>query len=215
MPLTSQEREVLERISNKMKEKGVKQKDLCAQIGVAAQAFTNWKSGNNSSFMKKLPQIAKVLDCPLDYLLRGHTKSPVCGDFVPVENVRVGMRPVLGSVSAGRGVFAEEDVIGYERVSEEYDRDDTFWLRVFGDSMSPKIDNGDLVLVDRAAVVESGNIVVAVVDDAEGYVKKVEIADNSIALISINTAYPPMIFVNQETERVYILGRVVKQERSL
>jgi repressor LexA len=117
-------------------------------------------------------------------------------------------------VSAGRGVIAAQDIIGWESVDNNYDNEDCFWLRVSGDSMSPKIDNGDLILIDKSAQIESGNIVVALVDN-EGFIKRADLTSDSITLVSFNPYYPPMLFEGKETERVYFVGKVVKQERDL
>ena len=70
------EQSVFERIDNERKRKHISQKSFCEQLGVKQQAYTNWKGGDNTSFMKKLPQIAEILDVALDYLLRGFIKEP-------------------------------------------------------------------------------------------------------------------------------------------
>lgn len=58
-------------------------------------------------------------------------------------------RPIFGHASAGKGVIAQQEALGYEQVDPEYDCDDCFWLQVDGDSMSPVLDDHDLVLVKR------------------------------------------------------------------
>lgn len=71
-----EEQRVLERIISLMDERKMSQKEICAALGLKSQqAFTNWKNGNNTSFMKHLPQIAAILETSVDYLL-GNT-SPL------------------------------------------------------------------------------------------------------------------------------------------
>ena len=59
----------LNKILSMMKEKKVSQKELCEYLGVSKQ------SGNNTSYIKYLPQIAEFLNCSVDYLL-GRTDEP-------------------------------------------------------------------------------------------------------------------------------------------
>ena len=69
---------------------------------------------------------------------------------------------------------------------KRYSNGDYFYLRVVGDSMSPKIENDDLVLVHKQSSVDSGNYAVVVVDDENGCVKKVKYDSDWIELHSIN-----------------------------
>lgn len=71
---------ILNRIIKLMEEKNISQKELCAAIGLKSQqAFTNWKNGNNNSFMKHLPQISTVLGTTTDFLL-GRTSEKTVPD---------------------------------------------------------------------------------------------------------------------------------------
>lgn len=120
--------------------------------------------------------------------------------------------PVYGDVSAGIGCNAEQHIIGWEVAGDEYDEDEYFYLLVEGDSMSPEIKNGDYVLVHSQDVIESGQIAVVVVD-GEGLVKKIEMGEDYITLISINPYYPPRVFKEYDMNRVHIIGRVCEAKR--
>ena len=60
---------ILGKIADLLKEQKKTQKELCAHLGLKQQAFTNWKSGDNDSYMKYLPQIAEFFGVSVDYLL--------------------------------------------------------------------------------------------------------------------------------------------------
>lgn len=163
-----------------------------------------------------LKTIATNLDTTVAYL-KGETDDPnfhlasVGMKVLPYE--QRGTRPVFGHASAGLGVLAQQEALGHEPVTAEYDTDEYFWLVVSGDSMSPKIDNGDLVLVNREAPVESNTVMVVIVDDTEGFVKKVSINEDTVTLHSFNPFYPPMVFGGAEMARLRFIGRVVEQRR--
>ena len=146
----------------------------------------------------------------------GKTNNPIpnketVGTYIPYE--KQGLRPVIGLASAGTGVIAEEMIVGWETVDDEYDNDNCFWLEVSGNSMAPKIDNGDRVLIQRDAEIESGCIAVVVVDGTDGFLKQVEFGENSTSLHSFNPYYPDMEFVDADQKRLHFVGRVREMKR--
>ncbi|MBT7524381.1 MAG: translesion error-prone DNA polymerase V autoproteolytic subunit [Candidatus Marinimicrobia bacterium] len=75
----------------------------------------------------------------------------------------------------------------------------TFYVRVQGDSMDDAgIHQGDLLIVDRAEPYTMGSIVLAVLD-GEFTVKKLMEKNDSLYLLSSNTAYQP-IKIETETD---------------
>lgn len=72
----------LEIISALLKEQGKTQKELCEYLGIKKNAYTNWKSGVNKSYVKYLPQIASFFDVSIDYLLG---KTELKKGAVPTE----------------------------------------------------------------------------------------------------------------------------------
>ena len=61
--------EVLDRIIQLLKENKKKQIELTNYLGISKNAFTNWKIGDNTSYMKHLPKIAEFFNVSVDYLL--------------------------------------------------------------------------------------------------------------------------------------------------
>lgn len=122
--------------------------------------------------------------------------------------------PVLGRVSAGLGTDAREEVIGYETVEPKYGTGEYFCLQVKGDSMSPRIDHEDIVLVKKQDYVESGELAIVIVDNEDGLIKKVEYGKDCLKLISFNMQhYPERVFEKDEINRVKIIGKVVESKR--
>lgn len=122
--------------------------------------------------------------------------------------------PVLGRVSAGLGTDAHEEVLCYETVEPKYGSGDFFCLQVKGDSMSPRIDHGDIVLVKKQDYVENGELAIVIVDNEDGLIKKVEYDKDCIRLISFNMQhYPERVFEKNEINRLKIVGKVVESKR--
>lgn len=204
------------RIKSRSKDRGFKMKFICSNLGVRDNYFTDCRNKGVAIPEETLKAVATMLDTTVAYLT-GETDDPV----FHVESVGLktmpyqqrGMRPVFGHASAGLGVLAEQENMGYEPVAPDYDTDEYFWLQVSGDSMSPKIDDGDLVLVNREAPIETNTIMVVIVDDTEGFIKKVSVDEDTVTLISFNPYYPPMVFGGAEMARLRFIGKVVEQKR--
>ena len=65
----------IDRIISVMKEKGIKQKELCDYLGKGEMVFSNWKAGRSESYKKYIPQIAEFFGCSVDYLLGKEQKK--------------------------------------------------------------------------------------------------------------------------------------------
>ena len=124
--------------------------------------------------------------------------------------------PVLGSVAAGTPIFAEENYIGSEEISEELaSTGEFFGLRIHGDSMSPRISDGDIVIVRQQDDAESGDIVIVLINGDSATCEKLMKYTDGISLLSFNPAYEPMTFTNKEIEDkpVRIIGKVVENRQ--
>lgn len=126
--------------------------------------------------------------------------------------------PVLGNVAAGIPISAVEDILDYEEVPSSWQNQGEFFaLRIKGDSMQPKIDNGDVVIVKQQSDSNSGDTVIALVNGGDATCKRLEKTDNGIMLVSTNPKYPPMFFTKEDivTKPVVILGKVVELRSKL
>ena len=87
-----------------------------------------------------------------------------------------------------------------------------FGLKIHDDSMEPRICDGDVVIVRQQDDAESGDIVIASVNKDDATCKRLIKYASSIALMSLNTKYEPMIFTNEEimSKPVRVIGKVVE-----
>ena len=121
-----------------------------------------------------------------------------------------GMEPVMvvGQVSAGHLMFAEENIIDEVMIEQRIACSGRcFALEVKGDSMiDAGINDGDFVVVRQQPIAESGDIVVVLIGD-EGTVKRLYIRDNMIELRPENPKYHPISIGPGDDLR--IMGKVV------
>lgn len=121
--------------------------------------------------------------------------------------------PVLGYVRAGIPMDAVEYIIDYEEISEEMARQGEFFgLQIKGDSMEPRIKEGDVVIVRKQSTIENGEIAIVLVNGDEATIKKVQKFDGGINLVPSNPAYNVMTYTNEQIEKlpVQILGKAVE-----
>lgn len=137
------------------------------------------------------------------YLTRENGKSR---SVRPVQELN-GKVPLVGTVTAGQPILAEELFEGYVTFGAEgtgYDRKNLFALRVRGESMiEAGILNGDIVVVDRRSYAENGEIVVAMVDE-EATVKAFYRENGHFRLQPRNHTMQPIY-----ADEVQILGKVI------
>ena len=176
--------------------------ELGNKLGLHEVSIKKYEDGNIKALdIEKLKEFSNALDIPFTYLI-GLNETP----YSKTINI-----PIVGSVKAGIGGIAQEEYIGHEEAHMEGCSPEThFYLKVKGDSMQPRILEGDLALVKRQSDVENGELAIVLVNGEEGVIKKVIKKSNSIELHSFNPYYPPRIFENKEMEKVKIIGKVIK-----
>lgn len=126
------------------------------------------------------------------------------------QTVRV---PLLGKVTAGQPITAVENIEDYYPLPKQLvdDEDNTFLLRVQGDSMvNAGIHDGDYVIVKQQQTANNGEIVVAMTDDEEVTVKRFYKEETHIRLQPENDMLEPIILSN-----VSILGKVTGLLRTM
>lgn len=115
--------------------------------------------------------------------------------------------PVLGTVTAGLPILAQEDTLGYVPYSGS-EEGEMFALKVRGESMiGAGILDGDIVLVRRQNTAISGQIVVALLGD-EATVKRLRLAKDGVWLLPENPAFDPI-----DGRECQILGLVISLYR--
>jgi repressor LexA len=116
--------------------------------------------------------------------------------------------PVLGRIAAGTPIEALQNKVADVPVpGSMLARGDHYALEVTGDSMiNAGILDGDTVIIQEANTANTGDIVVALVDEAEATLKRLRRRGDSIALEAANPAYETRLY---GADRVRIQGKLV------
>ena len=131
-------------------------------------------------------------------------KPPIPAGFQPMPaRERV---PRVGRIACGEPILAEENIEGYDEVPADWHADFTLLCR--GDSMEPKIKDGDVVAIHSQPMVENGQIAAVLLGD-EATLKRVFLFADHIELRAENPAFPTIIRIGEAMNTVTIEGKAV------
>lgn len=188
--------------------------DLAAKTGIAKSAIQRYATGETKKIpLPRLEALADALGVSAAYLMGWDEPSPASrplpAGLLPVVKRRI---PIIGHVAAGVPIMAEREYEEYE--DDTYGISCDYVLRVEGDSMEPRVLDGDVVYVRQQPDVDDGQIAVVGVDDSVT-LKVVYHLPNGLQLVSLNPKYKPMIYTQANTDYLAIIGLAVAYKRRL
>lgn len=198
----------MERLKNLRVSRNLKQIDMASFLGVDRTTYVKYESGTNEPSNDTIIKLADFFNVSVDYLME-RTNEPTPSSSK--DSIKI---PVLGYVAAGIPIEAIEDILDYEDLdpksfnpSYEY-----FGLKIKGDSMTPRIQDGDVVIVRRQPDIESGDIAIVCINGDEATCKQIKKQPEGITLIPFNPAYDVKFYSNKEIEElpITIIGRVME-----
>lgn len=186
-------------IKERKKQLGLTSDEIAEALDVSKPTVSRWLSGDTKKITDvKLKKLAEVLQTTEEHLTGRDAYS--C------------KKPILGIVKAGYNMFAEENIIGYEEVTQKDSTRGDYYLKVCGDSMiGDRIHDGDLLYVQACNDVESGQIAIVLINGDEATVKKVIKKNNMLILEASNPTVENRYFTQDEVEQlpVRIIGKVL------
>ncbi|MGM7689806.1 LexA family protein [Staphylococcus felis] len=190
------------------KKHDMEQIDLAKKLGrKSASSISEWEKGKYTPKMKTLSELARLFNVSINDLMEkdlSDTKPQL--DTLPVTAI-----PVVAKISAGLPIYAEENIIEYTYIPSQITKGgkELFGLKVSGDSMDKEFREDDVVIVEKDAVVENGQIGVVTVNGYNATVKRVRYSDDKIVLLpeSNNSDHLPQVYTNND--EIKIVGKVV------
>lgn len=199
-----------ERVKAARERKGFTQDELAHKLGYKSRSSINKIEKERDIPRSMIVKLAEILDVTPAYLMGWDEEKKDKSNISAVYKKNIRMIPVFESVSAGFGAYADNQILDYCPfiINSEKEAAETIAIRVSGDSMSPKIEDGDIIRVHKQESVDSGSIAVVLLDGEEGLVKKVVYGSDWIELHSINPYYPVRRFDGEEVLRLRVVGLV-------
>jgi phage repressor protein C with HTH and peptisase S24 domain len=201
-----------------MEDLGINQSELARRVGVTQGAIAKIVK-NNPNGSSHLHAIARELKTSAGYLL-GETDDPE--DHAPPAPTREQMAHLLGLVSVasidlayGMGATFAGDLVDVDH--KYFDAEwlatitDTppaslTWARGRGDSMSPTINDHDIVLIDRSdRNVRDQDAIWAFTIGDMAYLKRLRVRGEKVTILSDNERVPPDY---AHPDEINIVGKV-------
>lgn len=180
--------------------------DINRQYGtkMAKGTISRWENGTDTT-VETINILANYFNVSLNEMMGITTR----GNDVKVVDTFI---PIVGVISAGTPLYAEENILGYAACppfKTSVNRS-LFYLKVRGDSMDKEFSDGSDVLVDRDAEVHNGDIAVVTVNGFDATVKKVRFEDDYVILIpmSNNDEHYAQKY-DLKKDEIMIVGKVI------
>lgn len=193
-----------QQIKNLRKERKLSQSRLARDLQVTQQAVGKWETGKSTPDSDTLRKTAEYFGTSVDFLLGVNKTIKNAVSFAPDFAI-----PIIGTVKAGYNSFAFNDDYGVEYANVR-DPENYFYLIVKGDSMEPRIKDGDLALVHKQNTLNDGDLGVIVYGDNEGTLKRFVKKGEMIILQPFNPEYEAKVITGEDLNNVYIAGKVVE-----
>lgn len=210
---------ILKKLSEAIDKSGLSFGEISKRTGIPKSSVHRYAQGKT----KKIPidavrLIADATGVSKDYIMGWEeneiSKSSTLGDSLTILDGKIRKIPLFESVAAGFGCCANNQIIDYIplMIDSDAEADETICIKVSGNSMYPKIEDGDIIAVHKQPSIDSGKIGVFLIDNEDGVVKKANYVydEDWLELLSFNPEYMPRRFEGPDVERVKTLG-LVKQ----
>ncbi|QIN27803.1 helix-turn-helix domain-containing protein (plasmid) [Staphylococcus chromogenes] len=195
-------------ISRLMKENNVGRKKLSDDLKVKYTTLSDWINAKTYPRIDKIELLADYFSVSKADLVEDKEREAL--ETLPVKKI-----PVVSKISAGLPIYTEENLVDYIYFATKNlnPNKEEFGLCVSGDSMDKLFQEGDIVVVEKDAVVENGQIGVVMINGYNATVKRVRYNNDQIILIpeSNNPQHYPQVY--GKNDEVKIVGRVVASQK--
>jgi len=184
-------------IKQLMEEQNIKQIDFVNKFNMPRSNVSLWMNGKRKIPKDKLFEISKILNVSLDYLMGSE-------NAISIRTI-----PLIGLASCG--VPQNYDMNGYEPVpvSASMYRDGMYAVKAEGESMSPKINDRNIVYCCAEQQINSGDIVHYSINGESGIKKyKMNERGDTISLVPLNTDYD-VITIYADDNMAFKMSKVV------
>ena len=199
------------------KKMNLTQVEFAEKINVDQSTISKWEQDKAIPDIQTLSSLASFFNVSIDYLMGRSPDKNVLGLQLNRSVVKI---PVYGTIPAGVPIEMIDDsfIEDEEEIPAEWlnTGNEFFALKVKGNSMMPKFEDGDILILKKQDNCESGAFCAVSINHTECTFKKVLKNTNGITLMPLNPEFDPIFFTNQQVIDlpVTILGVVREVRRS-
>lgn len=183
------------------KRHGYSQATLARKLNINQASISLWESGKTNPDTGTLVELSKLFDVSLDFLTSDEPRREL--DSIAIRKNAV---PIVGEIACGERITPDTNPQGFADLPDGVHAD--FALRCKGDSMTPTLYDGDLVLIRQQPEVENGQIA-AVNVNGETTLKHVYRQSHGLLLTADNANFPPVFVPAGQDGEIIIHGLAV------
>ena len=204
-----------ERLTQALDLRGLSAADLSRATGVSEGTISCYKKGKYQAKQNRVYDFARALrvdpawlmgyDVPMEPQGQSAPAKPtIPPGFLPMPEMA--QVPLVGRIACGTPITAEQNVEQIVSIPAAWRA--TFTLMCKGDSMAPRIQDGDLVAIRKQPEVENGEIAAVRIGE-EATLKHVYRRDGFLELRPENPKYESIILIGEKMAEATIEGKVV------
>ena len=203
-----------ERLKALRTEKGWSQQRLADELEISKSSVNMYERGEREPSFETMEAIADIFNVDMDYLY-GRTDVKIANPITPAKPTippgflpmpEMAQVPLVGRIACGTPITAEQNVEQIVSIPAAWRA--TFTLMCKGDSMAPRIQDGDLVAIRKQPEVENGEIAAVRIGE-EATLKHVYRRDGFLELRPENPKYESIILIGEKMAEATIEGKVV------
>lgn len=200
--------------------KNINQDELAEYLNVTTQAVSRYELGDRKTDNDILFKLADYFNVSVNDFFPPLNFDNASPFELPKRIVKI---PVLGVIKAGVAIEAQENVLEYIDIPEDYTHGGKkfYGLKIRGDSMYPKYEENDIVIFEQVEDFSNANKkdCAVMVNGYDATFKNVTISESGITLVPFNLnnqdGYQPTFYTKDQIESlpVKIIG-IAREKRT-
>lgn len=213
---------IFEKVGKRLKQarelRHITLEDAGKKVDVHKSTVLRWENGETEKIKLPIIEILANYYAVNPVWLMGYDapmeRQELDSNVFPVNDMPKKV-PVIGRISAGLPMLATENIEGYEFAPSSQLKDGYtyFYLKVQGDSMNLKFNEGDIVLVQKQDDLENNEIGVILVNGDDATVKKYR-KENGLVILEPMSTNPENVvqIYNPKDIQIRIIGKVISYQ---
>ena len=198
------------RLSQALDARNMKAADLSKKTKVSEGTISCYINGKYEAKQNRVRTFAEALNVNPAWLMgydvpmEPDNQPIIPAGFEPLPEMTT--IPLVGSIACGTPITAEENIEARIGIPAAWNAD--FALTCKGDSMAPKICDGDIVCIRKQQEVENGEIAAVRIGE-EATLKRFYRQGDTVLLQAENPTFTTLVYANHQLDEIVIEGKAV------
>lgn len=193
-------------------------RDFAAKCGISHTHLDSIEKGTDprtgkpvSVTIETLKKIANAMNMSVnDLLIKSGEVNLEEIIYDNAETIKESLKiPIYGSIKAGIPLESQNDIVEYMDIPKEWAKGNKklFGLKLSGDSMYPKYQDGEIVIFEQTDDIEKykNKDCAVMINHTESTFKKILVNEQGIVLQPYNISYDIMMYSNEQIEQLPII----------